>query len=320
MKISKNIDTIIQLISNVMESYTTALFLFDEDKDVLEMVSCQSISNSIKPGCVINSGEGVVGWVHREQKTLLTSNLEKRSASLKLYTADENIKSLLAVNLPGKMGVLYADSKKSYRFTEEKEKIFAQLGEVVMAFLIAGQELAEKKVVKNLLSLSFYLDQYFLEDLPFAELVEKCFSTIVTKLNLSAAYFVVPGRLIFSCTHDEQRKKCLSVTHPPASFVEEGLLGWCLKNKKMIVHDFLKQNNSSYVLNKGEGGKAFTNFLGIPLLTRTGTVLGVMGLIKPGNSRLTAEEKWNKMEIEILQRFVNRLARESFFTPALARP
>ena len=70
MKIENKFKNIIELISNVMEAYTTALFIADEKKEFMQLFCFQSFCKKIKKKCIIKNGEGLLGWVLREQKNV----------------------------------------------------------------------------------------------------------------------------------------------------------------------------------------------------------------------------------------------------------
>jgi hypothetical protein len=74
------INEFIELISNIMESYTTTLFLADDsDGGELTLYYFYSLSKNIKKDCKVQSGEGIIGWVFREQKSVLASYFDKRN-------------------------------------------------------------------------------------------------------------------------------------------------------------------------------------------------------------------------------------------------
>ncbi len=132
MKNIESIRDIIFLVSNVMEGYSVALFVADkEGENCLRLFCYDSFSKNIEKDCRLEKGEGLIGWVYREQKPLVVNNFDNDTSTLRLYTKNEDIKSFMAVPLPYKKGVLCVDSKKSYVFTEEKEKIFKQISIVI---------------------------------------------------------------------------------------------------------------------------------------------------------------------------------------------
>ncbi|MFZ5761141.1 MAG: GAF domain-containing protein, partial [Thermodesulfobacteriota bacterium] len=144
-----------------MESYTTVLFLPDEkEEDILRIKAFYSLGKNIKEDCLVRRGEGFVGWVFREQKSVLVSHFDKRDAAiLKFYDREEKIKSLLISPLPHKAGALYVDSKKSYIFTDEKEKILNQMGKIIVSMLDDENEIKEKRRTEKYLDFSLkFLD------------------------------------------------------------------------------------------------------------------------------------------------------------------
>ncbi len=201
MKTKKRINSFIELISNIMEAYTVILFLADEeDESVLNLSSFCSLSRSLNKKCTIVRGEGIVGWVHKEKKPVLASHFDKRDATtLKFYEKDENIKSLLAIPLPEKYGVLYVDSKKSYIFTEEKEKILTQMSHVLVSVLKSEKEIAEKKLLEFLLTLSLNSNELLSCNLKKDVFIEEFLDFFCDRLDLKYVIFGICHAAVAIC-------------------------------------------------------------------------------------------------------------------------
>jgi hypothetical protein len=123
------IQGIIDLVSNTTDAYTTALFLHDPSKDGLILYSWQSLSRNINEDVVIRPGEGLVGWVFKNNEPVNIDQFDRDTRQLLFYKVDESIKSFMAVPLKGAGGVLVVDSKQRYVFTDKSHKILYQFGQ-----------------------------------------------------------------------------------------------------------------------------------------------------------------------------------------------
>jgi hypothetical protein len=305
MERNENIIDFLDLISNVMEAYTVALFTVENEKEnIIKLFSHRSFSKNIDGECRLFSGEGFVSWVHREQKSVLVNHFERSTTTLKFYTSDEEIKSLVAVPLPDRAGVLYVDSKKSYRFTEEREKICRQMSLTALALLRARQEAAEKKVFENMLSLSGEMDILLGRDQSRDVFLREGLEIISKRLELDFTFFVIPDEIVHYCQPGARKGSFIHRAASPDSFSRDGLLGWSIKNRKQIVRENIPPKTKSYVLNKEEFLGNYSNFVGVPLSLAGSTRHGGAGLIKPSGCR------WHSLEVEtaghVIQRFYQK--------------
>ena len=123
---NQEIQGLIDIISNTLEAFTTALFIAPKQDGKLELVSYQSLSRNIDLEVVIGPGEGLIGWVHKNGKPINVDQFETDTRRLLFYKTDESIKSFMAVPLGDINGVLAVDSKQKYIFTEKSQKILYQ--------------------------------------------------------------------------------------------------------------------------------------------------------------------------------------------------
>jgi len=291
MKAMPRIYEFIELISNTMESYTTCIFLNDDsDGEGLILYYYHSLSRNIKKDCKVQNGEGIIGWVFREQKSVLASYFDKRDATtLKFYEKDEDIKSLVAIPLPENYGVLCVDSKKSYVFTEEKEKILRHMSQVLVSMINAEKEINEKNVLENLLNLSLNTNEIMVHINDKNEFAKEFLEILVERLNLELVVFAYEEKNVFF-TYNLNNKniyKELSYDY----FDQYGLMGWVLKNKKELFLEKLNRSEKSFIVNKDEPFENVTNFLCLPLISKKNKKIGALAFVKKINEKWIAKEK-----------------------------
>ena len=291
MKVLSRINEFIDLISNIMESYSTTLFLAEDDDDEgLMLASFQSLGSNIKKDCKVRSGEGIIGWVFREQKPVLAGYFDKRDATtLKFYEQDEEIKSLIAIPLPDNYGVLCVDSKKSYVFTEEKEKILRQMASVLVSIINAENEIKGKKSVEKLLSLSINASEIIVNTKDKREFVKEFLELFLENIHVEIGVFVEENKNIYF--RYKANKENIFEQLSYEVFDSYGLIGWVLKNKKELFLEKITKNDKSFILYKSEPFENFTNFLCFPLLSRENKKTGAVAFVKKMNKKWLPKEK-----------------------------
>ncbi|MBI5556996.1 MAG: GAF domain-containing protein [Deltaproteobacteria bacterium] len=274
-----------------METYTTTLFLAGErDGDTLDLYFFYSLGKNIKKNCKVLSGEGIIGWVFREQKSVLATYFDKRDATtLKFYEKDEDIKSLIAIPLPEKYGVLCIDSKKSYVFTEEKEKILKQMAHVLVAIMKAEKEISEKVVLEHILSLSMNTNELIVNTTNKNDFVRKFLNLLIEMVQLEIAIVIIEEDVIY-CAYNVNEKKYFEEF--PYDYLDKyGLAGLVIKNKKELFLEKINKNDKSFILYKNEPFGKFTNFLGFPTRCIDSKNIATLAFVKKINEKWLVKEK-----------------------------
>jgi diguanylate cyclase (GGDEF)-like protein len=138
------IDSFTQLIFNIYEAFTVALFVREKEK--LECLSSVSFAGSFDRGRSIPVEGTLPGWVLKHNEPLIIPNFDKDESSLGYYGAAEEIKSFMGYPMEER-GVLVVDSKRKYVFTDKEKKILGSFVSVIREELErqkAAQETEEK--------------------------------------------------------------------------------------------------------------------------------------------------------------------------------
>jgi GGDEF domain-containing protein len=115
-----NLDGFIQLIFNVYEAFTVALYVPEQDR--LRCLSFYSFAASFDKGKTIPIEGTLAGWVVKHREALIVGNFDKDEETLGYYDKKEEIKSFMAYPLESP-GVIVVDSKKKWVFTDKEKKI-----------------------------------------------------------------------------------------------------------------------------------------------------------------------------------------------------
>jgi len=129
--LEEDLDSLARLISNVTESFTTAIFLLEPESGLLRLKSNHSLSQNVIDKVSIPVGQGMIGWVAQNRQPLHATHFQHDTTTLQLYRTNEEIKSFLAVPIQSRevQGVLCIDSKKQYVFTPKTQKILGNFAE-----------------------------------------------------------------------------------------------------------------------------------------------------------------------------------------------
>ncbi len=283
----------VELLSNVTEAFTAALFLFGNDKNELRIAAFHTLSKKLDEDVVIHPGGGIIGWVAKNGQAVNIPNFDRRINSLGIYDDEEEIKSFLAVPV-GQEGVLSVDSKQTYLFTDKDQKILEGFAHLFQNLVKAERLKNREKSYAKMLSLLHVVDQTCgrAEDL-------ECFCSDV----LEVVREFTGTELGFFASLDRSSKryrveKAVGLSDPnfegtsyPAT---SGLAGWIYRERQpLILRRIRDKEKRSYVFSTKDPIKKFQSFIGWPLEAgnkRIG-IMGVVGL---------EPKEWNADQMAVL--------------------
>ena len=316
----KEIQSLIDLVSNTTEAYTAALFLAPAEGEPMSLYAYQSLSRNIDLGVRIGPGEGLIGWVYKNGKPVNIDQFDQDTRRLLIYRTDESIKSFMAVPLPEVHGVLAVDSKQRYVFTDKSQKILHQFGQTIVQVLSrldqAGLGMRRAGVLAFLGEFEQILGRGLLSAQDWDQAMallrvysgsEACFLTSVFPGD--------PGRY-FITAHDAGWD--LSLKNEALS-IEKGLAGWVMREKKPLILEKARLGTEkSYVFYPEEPLKDFSAFAGLPAVWG-GRLRGGLFFVGPEplnldeiksqGLRMAANRLASRLEIEFLGRRIAELGR-----------
>ncbi len=110
----------------------------------VEMVATHSASSCLVRDCRIQVGNGLIGWVAENSRSIHVAPFDMDSSVLGIYTETEPLKSLVAVPIPMPTenpnartfsGVLMCDSRKAFSFTKPQMKHLEELATLISRLL-----------------------------------------------------------------------------------------------------------------------------------------------------------------------------------------
>ena len=272
--------SLVQLTANVMDAFTAACFLLDDERKGLRLEAYQSLSSHIAPDAWIEVGQGLVGWVAKEEKPLNVGSFRHKATTLQFYASDEEIKSFMAVPIKGSAleGVLSVDSKTQYVFTDKMLKILAGLADQVARLL------QDQRTVRSSGRVALQLD--------LLEEYARRLNLAVELQALAEAGCAVDRRLvdydgIALCLrlHDLRGYEVCwqegyeegSLLERPVS-LERSLVGWVIANRQPLrLNRVADSGRLSHLFSPDAPRIGFRFFLGVPLLVE-GRALGALAL------------------------------------------
>jgi len=269
--------SLVSLLSNILEAYTTALFLVDPKRRLLNLVAAQSLSKFLPENVSLPLEQsGILSQVQKVGQTIHLEKLQDASSTLMttlpFYREGEShIKGLLALPVGDGAGVLYVDTKYSWGFNDKQQKWIREIAGVLNELLVRQQCLTQQRDYARILEFWHRLDQatakeYTLED--YSQLVVD-----ETTRFLDTEY----GLLALKNPNQEHYHILASTSNVPRSLthqqllVKQGLVGRVFRNKKILHITRLNPNTADHFLfTPSEGLSHQGTFLGLPVQTSLG--------------------------------------------------
>ena len=225
---------LIDLIGNVADAHTTALFGLTKDK--LVMREHFTLSRHLNRNIVIKIGEGPIGLAAQTLKPQLIEHIDSDIGGI--YKKPENLKGFLAVPVVAEdlLGVLIIDTKESYQISIKLQKTLLNFAEQIAWHLHQEKHRTITNDMPNLQELNSYCK--FLAESPnrssVADRLTQIPAAIISFKSIAVIWFEEnqkEGRIIShrGFTHDLSE----TVVH-----FGKGLVGSCAKNRSPLLLRF----------------------------------------------------------------------------------
>ena len=225
---------LIDLIGNVADAHTTALFGLTKDK--LVMREHFTLSRHLNRDIVIKIGEGPIGLAAQTLKPQLIEHIDSDIGGI--YKKPENLKGFLAVPVVAEdlLGVLIIDTKESYQISIKLQKTLLNFAEQIAWHLHQEKHRTITNDMPSLQELNSYCK--FLAESPnrssVADRLTQIPAAIISFKSIAVIWFEEnqkEGRIIGhrGFTHDLSE----TVVH-----FGKGLVGSCAKNRSPLLLRF----------------------------------------------------------------------------------
>ena len=261
---------LIDLIGNVADAHTTALFGLTKDK--LVMREHFTLSRHLNRNIVIKIGEGPIGLAAQTLKPQLIEHIDSDIGGI--YKKPENLKGFLAVPVvaEGLLGVLIIDTKESYQISIKLQKTLLNFAEQIAWHL--HQE-KNRTIINDMPSLQ-KLNSYckFLAESPnrssVADRLTQIPAAIISFKSIAVIWFEEnqkEGRIIGhrGFTHDLSE----TVVH-----FGKGLVGSCAKNRSPLLLRF-NSERKTILFSEDEKTEDLSSAVALPIQLNE-TLYGVL--------------------------------------------
>ncbi|MFP4672228.1 MAG: GAF domain-containing protein [Desulfohalobiaceae bacterium] len=269
------LDRILGLICSVFEAYSAVLFLAEGDRGY-RLATSFSLGDNIRENLWLESGQGLVGWIIRNNQPLLINDFDRSGDCLGYYSpeAESKIKAFMGCPLNNAQGVLCLDSKKSYSFSAKDQKILHQFVQLVQALQDAFWEQGISRKERSYyiclqmlrgLRLKHPKWSFFLQDLLQCIAEHTGFSHCFLAARDERGHnFFLEGwnQPIFS-TQEEHHK---------SFHMDEGLIGWVFRNHCFVsTAEQDNKANRAPLFEKKSKAKQFPSVICVPLVVHMRT-------------------------------------------------
>jgi signal transduction protein with GAF and PtsI domain len=256
---------LIELISNVTEAFTAALFLYTPGRDRLYVKCHHSLSLHLNPQVQIQVGNSLIGWVAKNNRPVNIAQFDRDTRNLKLYQRDEGIKAFLAVPV-GEEGVLMVDSKRNYVFTEKDQKILQDFARLIIQLLASEKVYQKAWIQAQVLTFLRRINTLSLEAVDLETYYQKVLQHCREFSQTDAAFLVLVPRKGDRYKVVASEGKLRAPLKKTALPIEMGLTGWVIREEKPLVRPTMKpRDHRSYVFFPDDPCMHFQSYLGLPL-------------------------------------------------------
>ena len=302
MSVDHQLDDITVLLSNCLDAYTAALFLWDDRSKLLSLRAFHSLSKHIISEVQFSLEDGgLVGWVAKNNQPLTVDHFDRDSRILPYYGSEENIKSFLAVPLNGPKGVICVDSKRQYVFTNKDQKLLSGFATVVADALSAEGESRQHLRQRQLVTLWRRADALPADTDDPAPYLTRLLDSACPYLRADAGLVAVPVKNGESLQPVAASGSLPAILMRNAYPVDQGIMGWIYQNRKSLtIPRFRSRTRIPFLFGPRDGVGSIGGLIGMPLAWEAEEVGGVMAFI----SRTEAE--WGKEEVGAVTTVVRR--------------
>ena len=192
MLFKEELQEIIRLISNTMDTFTTALFLVKGEK--LISLAHHSLSPRIRLPMALALEDGGILTLALDKEYFFQEGLTEKGFELPYYSESEEIKAFMTVRLAGGRGLLMVDSKRSYTLTEKHQKILGHFARLVELILDRARDLRGKLLYSSKYLMVEEMLNHLHPPLASREKLQEGFSRVMEMMGVDEAMVISEER------------------------------------------------------------------------------------------------------------------------------
>ncbi len=248
------------LLSNVLEAYTTAFFVFDSRTRQLKLVASQSLSKFVRETVSLPLEQsGILSQVHKIGQTIHLDKLQETSLTLPttvpFYREGESLlKAIYAVPVGDGAGVLYVDTKYGWGFSDKQQKWIQEIAAVLHQLLQRQECVAQEQDFAGILEFWYEVDEIVLAGHSVIESCKRFVSECARLLDREYGFIALKE-------YGQPHYRLLAGTSnvPPSLLeqrllVKQGLAGWVFQNDKgLFIPKLNPQTPEHFLFTPAEG-------------------------------------------------------------------
>ena len=257
----------IELLANITEAYTAALFLRDRTGgDALRPAVWHTLSRGFRAEAPIRPGEGLVGYVAKHQAPVDVDRYQQGAGATLLYDTEEEIRAFLAVPVSD-FGVLVVDTKTRSVFGEREKKVVAHFASFLGNLVRQQETCAREAMYGRILDLFYDVENAALSFNDRRQFYGEVLDGARRYIGLSMGFLCLlhPGRKQF--TVEAVDGPSVSTLRGRSFPVSQGLVGWIFRELRPLTHSRVRPlPGKSYLISPDEPMRGYNAFVGVPLL------------------------------------------------------
>lgn len=262
----RDLNNAIELLADLTEAYTAALFLRDRSDGSLRPAAWHTLSKTFRSRDAIQAGEGLVGYVAKHGAPVDVDRYKRGGSATRLYSGEEEIKAFLAMPV-GEIGVLVVDTKSRSVFGEREKKIVRDFAKFIGDIVLHQDTCSREALYGRILDLMYEVENASLAyNDPrgfYGEVLDA--GRRYTGLAMGFLCLLLPGRKQFVV--EAVDGPSVSTLRGRPFPVSQGLIGWIFKEMKPLNHSRLRpMKGRSFLVTPDEPMRGYNAVIGVPLL------------------------------------------------------
>ena len=246
--------SLVSLLSNVLEAYTTAFFIFDSRNRQLNLAASQSLSKFVRDTVSLPLEQsGILSQVHKIGQTIHLDKLQETSLTLPTTVpfyrdGESHIKAIFAMPVGDGAGVLYVDTKYGWGFNDKQQKWIQEIAAVLHQLLQRQESTAQQQSFAGILEFWYKVDDILLRG---QSVIESCRRFVAECAQLLGSEYGFIALKEFAQPHYHLLAGTPNV--PPTLIeqrflVKQGLTGRVFQNDKVLFIPKLNSHTPEHFL------------------------------------------------------------------------
>ncbi|CAM2057639.1 GAF domain protein [Desulfovibrionales bacterium] len=305
------LEHILTIVVSVFNAYSAVLFLAGQADETFHIAGYFSLDDLVKRQAVIHPGQGLVGWILRNQQSLLINNFDHKRNILDYYAKRDvsKIKAFMGCPLPDGQGALCLDSKRNYSFSDKDQKTLQLFTGLISDIYQQRQSVDENRQISNLYRSLNELLLMHRSHTRWSDYLQYFLAGAAQATGFSYSFFLAQDDTGTTYNIEGYNQQLVNIGGDQLEFpIGSGLAGWIFRNNSPV---YIGKEDSTADISPLFGLSAttptFKSLICLPLTVHKKT-RGVLGWASEEPLELTKEiRNYTRMAGEHLALFLENL-------------